>query len=111
MENEKEMTKVAFIMAETIITGSIIMNKGKVHKNLPYVQNVSKKEFDVVCKTLGNNIVTKDVDVFNDILCNVLEKRLDYYYAEGFTEERDDHFYFFTNDELNDKNEELYGQD
>lgn len=105
------MTKIAFIMAETIITGSIIMNKGKVYKNLPYVQNVNQKEFDVVCKSLGKNIDTDDVDIFNDILCNVLEKRLDYYYAEGFTEERDDHYYFLTTKELDNKNEELYGQD
>lgn len=110
MKNDKPIINVAKIMAETIITGSIIMNKGKVHKNLPYIQNITQKDLDVIEATLGKNCVV-DVDIFNDILCNVLEKRLDYYHAEGFTEEREDHYYFLNKEELNLKDEELYGQD
>jgi hypothetical protein len=111
MQNEKEMTKIAFIMAETIITGSMIMNKGKVYKNIPYVQNINEKEFDTICKNLNKKVNIKDIDIFNDILCNVLEKRLDWYFAEGFTEERDDHYYFLTKEEVENKNEEMFGQD
>lgn len=109
MEKEKEMTKIAFMMAETIITGSIIMNKGLVHKNLPYIQNITEKDLRVVSAYFGKNINKHDVDLFNDILCNVLEKRLYWYCAEGFSEEKDDSYKFLKKTEI--ENEDVYGQD
>lgn len=108
---QNETTKIAYMLAETIITGSILMNKGKVYKNIPYVQNVTEKELNLIFASLGKTNEIKDVDHFNNILSDVLEKRLNYYYAEGFTEEREDHYYFLTMKELENKNEEMYGQD
>ncbi len=106
---EKVLTGLAFILAETIITDAIIKGKGVVHKNLPYVQEMSEKDLFKTPEVLGRNEAIRNIDLFNDILCNVLEKRLDWYYAEGFSEDLDDSYRFFSKDEIDEKNEEIYG--
>jgi hypothetical protein len=108
---EKEMTRLAFRLAESIITRNIIEYKGHVHKNIPYVQNIDKVVLSEVPKTWGRDAALHDLELFNDILCNVIEKRLDWYYAEGFTEELEDSYRFFSLEEIQQKHEELYGND
>ncbi len=109
---EKLLTQLAFNMAEAIITKNIIRNKGHVHKNTPYVQNINEETLYGVPKQWGRTEqAIKNLELFNDILCNVIEKRLYWYYAEGFTEEHEDSFRFFSNEEIQEKNDEVYGQD
>ena len=108
---EKEMTRLAFKLAESIITRNIIDHKGLVHKNIPYVQDIDEEVLSEVPKLWGRDAALHDIELFNDILCNVIEKRLDWYHAEGFTEELEDCYRFFSNEEIKEKNDELYGDD
>jgi len=108
---EKEMTRLAFKLAESIITRNIIEHKGLVHKNTPYVQDIDEEVLAEVPKMWGRDAALHDIELFNDILCNVIEKRLDWYHAEGFTEELEDCYRFFSNEEIKEKHEELYGED
>jgi hypothetical protein len=110
-ETEQVLTDLAYNLAESIITKNIILNKGVVHKNTPYIQDVDEDILSKVPKNWGSDTAMEHIELFNDILCNVIEKRLDWYHLEGFTEEQDDSFRFFTKEEIETKNEELYGQD
>lgn len=109
---EKHLTKLAFNLAESIITKNIIIHKGHIHKNTPYIQNITEEFLHIIPKQWGKtDKAIKNLDLFNDILCNVIEKRLDWYYAEGFTEDDGETFRFLSTDEIEQKNEELYGED
>ena len=110
-ETEQVLTDLAYNLAESIITKNIITHKGLVHKNTPYIQNIEEDALLKVPKNWGRDAAIEHIELFNDILCNVIEKRLDWYYLEGFTEELGDSFRFFTKEEIEDKNQELYGDD
>ena len=102
------LKKLAEKVALSIISTSVHDNKGCVVKDM-----IIEKPFDEECiaqlpEEWGKQFAVQDPEKFNHILDVTLEHKLRWYNLEGFCEDCEDHYRFYTNNEIKQMIEDLY---
>lgn len=93
----KNINELAYFTAETIIH-----HEFKTHKSFPkdWDYEIEEKDASLIPQEDLRNEVLSDLDHYNNIVINMIERKLNWFVAEGFAVDEDMSYRFLSDQEM-----------
>lgn len=109
-QHDQELKELADKVVVSIISEACHFNEGRIYKDVIRRIPFSKKLITELPEEWGKHHAEEDPERFNYILDVTMRNKLRWYNLEGFSADMDDHYAFYTSQQVREMIEELYNE-
>lgn len=108
MKGKMNINDAVLILADNIIVKIVNSNNFRVQKNVIKNKNFTEHCVQLLPDKFPKEEALYDIEMFNKMLNVAVNKRLDWYHAEGFCVEESNSYKFYTTQEIKQLMDEVF---